>query len=259
MPHNGGRTQIVLNFIQNGRAFPFINALKAAQRWDLVDNSGPPAPSSLNSDGYPISISNGGVKTTFSIPYTERPGNWRLRWIGTGRLSVSGLGTTASTTDGDFTFDPGTGSPVLQIIAGTNITHVEMYHADDHSRVLAGEVFNAQFLETLAYGGWGVIRMLDWQDGNKSNVVKWAHRKPVTYAFYAGDELRGSIYGGTTTNSGDDYSVAAPSDWGGLVHGAIVTVKFNATASGDTPTLNVGSTGAKTIKMQDVRDSILVH
>ncbi len=252
MAHNGGRTQIGLNLVQTGRVYPFINALKAAQRWTLLDNSGSPLPSSLSTLGYPIvSGAAGQVYTTFTIPSAaDRPGDWRLRWTGTATLNVTGLGSTGSATNGDFTFSPGTTNPVLQITAGTNLTNVEMFHEDDEALVDAGEVFNTKFLDTLAYLNPGVIRFMDWQWNNTSNVSQWAHRKPLNYATYADHEFRASAYAGVTTNSGEAYSVAAPPAWGGLVHGALVIVKFNATGSTDSPTLNVGGTGAKTIRDQ---------
>src|ERR1700754_1718324 len=60
---NGGRSQVNLNFLQIGGDFPFLNCLKTAQSWTFIDNSGPADPSALDRDGYPTSISHGGVYT----------------------------------------------------------------------------------------------------------------------------------------------------------------------------------------------------
>src|SRR6266436_7194576 len=54
---NGGRSQVNLNFLQTGGDFPFLNCLKTAQAWGLIDNSGPPEPNTLDPNGYPTSIS----------------------------------------------------------------------------------------------------------------------------------------------------------------------------------------------------------
>src|SRR5882762_7405316 len=51
---NGGRSQVNLNFLQAGGDYPFLNCMKTAQNWSLLDNSGWPDPDTLDSDGYPI-------------------------------------------------------------------------------------------------------------------------------------------------------------------------------------------------------------
>lgn len=256
MPHNGGRSQINLALPQTDGAFPFINHLKAAQHWVLGDSSGVPSPDTLSAAGYPISISNEGVYTVFYIPTaSQRPGNWRLRWTGTGTVTAGGGGGSA--TNGSYTFEPaqnpqlGSNRIVLQIASGTNISSVEFFHADDEALLDAGNIFNTKFLDTLRYGNWGVLRFIGWQgytDVNVTNVSQWSHRKPLGYAYWCGGEYRASIYAGATTNSGDAYSCSASPGWAGLVDKATVSVRFNASSTDVTPTLNVGGTGAKTIR-----------
>jgi len=253
MPHNGGRSQLNFNYVQFSGEYPFINHLKGAQNWTAADNSGPVPPDTFSTNGYPTSIVQGGVYTVFFTPLAaNRPGNWRLRWTGTGTVTANGGGGTA--TDGDYTFVPseneqdGANRIALYITGGTNITSVEFFHEDDEALIDAGKVFNTKFLDTIRGGGWGVLRFLDWQEANRTNVRYWADRKPVGYAYYYGGELRASIYAGATTNSGDAYSCSAPPAWGGLVDKAIVTVRFNANSTGTAPTLNVAGTGAKTIR-----------
>src|SRR5438128_304629 len=72
---NGGRSQVNLNFPQWGGDYPFLNCFKTAQQWSLCDNSGPPEPNTLDGDGYPLSISRGGVYTVHFVPsQAARPG-----------------------------------------------------------------------------------------------------------------------------------------------------------------------------------------
>lgn len=242
---NGGRSQVNFSSLQGGGAYPFLNCLKAAQLWSYVDNSGTVAPSSLNSDGYPTTITNGGVYTVFFVPSaTDRPGLYRVRWTGTGTVNVTGLSNYSG---GDTTFAPGDTRIVLQITANTSMSNLQIFHVDDGAALDAGQVFGTRFKAKLAEGNFGVLRFLNWQSSNTTNVRYWADRKPASYVFYAGDEMRASIYAGATSHSGNAYTVSAPSGWGGLVDKAIVTVKFDNTATAGASTLNVGATGVKSI------------
>jgi hypothetical protein len=262
MAHNGGRSQENFNFLQVGGDYAFLNALKQGQNWTLVDNSAQPSPSSLDSNGYPTTISNGGVYTVFYIPtQTDRPGNWVIKWTGGGTVranfSHTAVSGSLSGTDGRYEFTP-TGTPdatfdALRIDMGitaitSGITSLTFCHVDDEPLLTAGNVFGTKFKQRLAEGNFGVLRYLNWLQANKSMATTWATRKPTGYVFYLGDEFRSSIDGGTTTNVGDDY--AATVSGFALADKATVLVKFNANATGTTPTLNVSSTGAKTIKNQ---------
>jgi hypothetical protein len=243
MPFNGGRSQLNFNFLQWGGAFPFINHLKTAQTWLLSNNLGYPLPSSLNANGYP---ENTAVYTVFTIPtQAQRPGDWVLRWTGTANLTVSG-NSAVSGNGGELRWARDGTSIRLDVNSGTP-TDIVIMHEDDEAAYDAGGIFSSPFLDLLREQNWGVLRFLDWQQANITNVRYWADRKPEDYVFYHGDELRASIYAGITTNSGEDYSIAAPPSWGGLVDKAIVTLRFNSTATTNSPTLNVGGTGAKTI------------
>jgi hypothetical protein len=241
--HNGGRSQLNFNFIQWGGAFPFINHLKTAQTWLQADGSGYALPTVFNANGYP---ENTAVYTVFTIPtQAQRPGDWVLRWTGTANLTVSG-NSAVSGTDGELVWTRDGTSIRLDVNSGTP-TDIVIMHEDDVAAYDAGGIFSAPFLTLLREQNWGVLRFLDWQQANITNVREWDDRKPEDYVFYHGDEIRESIYAGATTNVGEAYSVAAPPSWGGLVDKAIVTVRFNETATTNSPTLNVASTGAKTI------------
>lgn len=247
---NGGRSQVNLNFLQIGGDFAFLNCLKTAQSWTYLDNSGPAEPSTLDSDGYPTSIVHSGVYTVFFVPsQAARPGNYVITWSGNGTVFCGMSNTPVS---GSRTSTNGSGRYVfstnetrfsigITAIGNPRISNLQVFHINDEAALNAGQVFGAKFKQRLAEANFGVIRFLNWQSGNTSNVTTWATRKPVSYVFYAGQEFRGSLYAGLTTNAGSAYSATLPGF--SLTDKATVIVKFNASSSGAC-TLNVNGTGA---------------
>jgi hypothetical protein len=246
---NKGRSQVNLNFLQIGGDYPFLNCLKNAQRWSYIDNSGSPEPSELDNDGYPIKISHGGVYTVFLVPpQSARPGNYVATWDGNGTIFcgmsntlVSGSKTSTngsgryvfSTSDSRFVFG-------IQSIGSTRVTNLQVFHVSDEAALKVGEVFGARFKQRLIEANFGVIRFLNWQSGNTTNVTTWATRKPVSYVYYAGDESRSTLYAGLTTKTGSAY--AAKLAGFELRDKATVIVKFNVSNTGAS-SLNVNGTG----------------
>lgn len=245
---NGGRSQVNLSFLQIGGDYPFLNCLKTAQSWSFIDNSGPPEPSMLDGDGYPTSISHGGVYTVFFVPsQAARPGNYVITWSGNGTIFCGMSNTPVS---GSRTSTNGSGRYVfstadsrfaigIQAIGNPRITNLQVFHVNDEAALNAGQVFGTKFKQRLAEANFGVIRFLNWQGG--TNVTTWATRKPVSYVFYSGDEFRASLYAGVTTNVGSAFSATLTGFK--LADKAIVTVKLNASNNGPC-TLNVNGTGA---------------
>lgn len=253
---NGGRSQVGVNALQWGGGYPFINLLKTAQTWSLNDGSGLPSPDTLDTDGYPIRITGGGVYTIFYVPsQSVRPGNYVITWSGNGALSLGMTNTKVSgslsstTGSGRYVFATSDSRFVLRIVgAGSpHITNIQVFHAADEAALNAGQVFGAKFKERLLEGKFGVIRFLGWQNGNTTNVTTWATRKPLTHYSYHAQELRANLYAGVTTNSGTAYSASLPGFR--LVDKATVIVKFNASCNGSC-TLNVNGTGARPILNQ---------
>ncbi|WP_154070993.1 hypothetical protein [Bradyrhizobium lablabi] len=246
---NRGRCQVNLNFLQTGGDFPFINCLKTAQAWGLCDNSGAPDPDTLDSDGYPKTIVHGGVYTVFFVPsQAVRPGNYVITWAGNGTIvcgmsnspvsgsktSVNGTGRYVfSTTDARF-------SVGITSIGNPRISNLRVFHADDEAALNAGQIFGLKFKQRLIEANFGVIRFLNWQNGNTTNVTTWASRKPISYVYYSGTEFRGSLYAGLTTNVGSAYSASLAGF--ALTDKAMVLVKFNASTTSSC-TLNVNGTG----------------
>jgi len=255
---NRGRSQVNMNDLQTGGAYPFLDCLKTAQSWALMDGSAWPDPSTLDSNGYPISISHGGVYTVFFVPsQAERPGNYVITWSGNGTVFVGMSNTpvsgnkTSYSGSGRYVFSTTDSRFAIGITAVGNpyITNLRVFHVNDEAALNAGLVFGQQFIARLKQANFGVIRFLAWQTGNTTNVTTWSTRRPVSHVFYEGSEFRPTLYAGVTNLSGTKYSVAAPptnnvtgAAWSGLVDKTTVIVKFGQSLN-SACTLNVAGTG----------------
>lgn len=245
-PPSGGRSQLNVVNLNIGGSFPFANAMKMGANWSYADNSFPPEPDTLNDNGYPIVIAKGGVKCAIAIPtQAQRPGQYRLEFQGTG--TVDGVnGTDVSV----LRNAPADGDLSMSISSGTNISNLSYVHQDDVSSYDAGNIFSNCFLDVVAPMNFGVVRFLDWMVLNPTNVVNWADRKPVDYAFYHGSQFRADMWGGVTSHvvNGDGsytFSVSAPPKWNGLVLRQQVIVRWDVTTPAfDTPCyMDVAGTG----------------
>jgi hypothetical protein len=110
------------------------------------------------------------------------------------------------------------------------IRNMALYHGDDETIYLAGQVWNPQLIARLKSAKVGVLRSLDLQQNNTEKTLSWATRTPVSYAVYSSPQwIPASISpsGMTTTNSVCDYSLAWP---GQRIYGAMQLVLFQAAA-----------------------------
>lgn len=247
--HNGGRSQIQSNFPQVGGDYPFVNLLQVAQDWSLADNSGWPSPNSLNSDGYPITISNGGVATVFRIPtQSQRSGNYVLITTGIGTVNCTGLGSSA----------PVSGTNTQTVILGTSlgsniqvnltisatdattpITKMAFVHNQDVAAYLADNLaFGTKFISIMQQANAGVIRFLNWQNGNVTNETNWFSRKPQTHWSFQAMQYpkqrtdtslgRQVGYLGQTTSTLNDYSISDSVGTAAPVQGQTILLNFDA-------------------------------
>lgn len=272
MAFNGGRSQTNFSYLQSGGDFWFLNVLKTAQPWSDLNgtNDYPVTPDILNTDGYPTTFVNtagqtlSGIGTVFNVPGpgVRRTDVYYIRWAGgvgatiyfaggsvlVGNLNTSGVKVQISST---------TIALGITVVGSPIVTDLQFIHEDDISLYDSGEVFGVKLKQRLVDVNCGVLRFLNQQSGNTTNVTTWSTRRPQTYAFYGGPEFRLNIYAGSTTNSGNAYSCSFPSihsstgvAWssGGPLHNDTISVRFNtsATQSG-TCSLNVGTTGALNI------------
>ena len=92
------------------------------------------------------------------------------------------------------------------------ISNVKLFHVDDAALILTGKVFGTKFKQRLLEANFGVIRFLNYQVGNTTNVTNWASRKPVGYVYYNGFEYRSALYCTTgATRTVTAYSTNRPS------------------------------------------------
>lgn len=176
-----------------------------------------------------------------------------------GTYSVSGLTTAASQsmtiTGGSKTGSSATGNRYVfsttayrfQVgfsAATQTPSALQCFHVDDEIELDAGQFLGKKFRDVWAYlGNPGVVRFLDWGPYNTTSVSTWATRKPTSYVFYQGHEMRLSMWGGITTNVGDAYTAPiTPTGWPGFVDKATIIVRFNASATTDASTLTVAGT-----------------
>ena len=82
---------------------------------------------------------------------------------------------------------------IIVTVGSPIITNIKVYHVDDAADIAAGKVFGKKFIQRLQEANFGVIRFLNWQNGNGSNVTTWNTRKPISYVFYSDHEMRSSI------------------------------------------------------------------
>lgn len=181
--------------------------------------------------------------------------------VGSVAMTASGGSTSSSSgpNSGFFscTIAAGIGALVFRILSmgspSDYINNVQIFHVDDAELLQAGNVFGQKFKQRLIEANFGVIRFLNWQRGNTSNVTTWSTRKPLNYIFYGGYQLRSDLYAGITSNSGNAYTTAifpsihssdgTPWTSGGPKDKDTVHILFNASASAAPCTLDIGGAG----------------
>lgn len=115
---------------------------------------------------------------------------------------------------------------------------------DADQNALTPEFISAN-LETYA----NIIRDMNWTigGGDQTMVSQTQYRWPTSAITYFGDRYPTGSWSGATSGGTAAYTATAPPDGFSLTDGATLQVKFNVTNSTTTPTLDVASTGVKTI------------
>lgn len=261
--HNGGRSQVNMNYMATSGDYPFINMLKGATTgWTMESNVASMPPNQLNSDGYPNDLTGtgGGCYVRIFIPtQLERSGNWKMTWTGSGTTlgvgAAGGVTTVAgSLTTNSYEFSLTGAASYLDIhiyILGAGVSNLQVFHTGDETDLLAGQTFTAKFKAKLREANFGVIRFLNWLNINTNMSTVWAYRKPLTHWSWAAYQYAPELYAGQTTNSTGTYAVSVP---GTLKHSSDGTTWTNGDAPKDKDTIIVRfgaaiTSGAMTLKV----------
>lgn len=268
-------------FDNGTHSFAFANMMKLAtsETSQFCSSNIPDYPKFLDANGYPNL--NGGVinvgdciQGVVFLPSGYGTGVWDLQWSGTGGFELAATGgfsnlvviagscgssnlpfflyCTGTNGHVTFTFTNGTPSgavtwefPAATYSGMSNL--ILCRHADLAAVTANPNAFNPDFISLVTALNPRTIRALDWAAVNGGNQSHFSQRTPTSGFAYRNPGWVPSLWAGTTTNSGDNYSVAVPSTWPGLVNGAAVQVMFNLANTTISPMLNVGSTGAVAI------------
>lgn len=270
-------SQVNFNVITNGGGeFAPINYFKTGQQVFYCDNTLPLDPTTITSDGYPISPAvHGGICTKFHFPdQATLPGNYAFIWTGTGSVTLGITVTTISGTSGSSPWVVTPGDPTATLTGNAGVTSTSAAPSDvknlayiyvgacttlslgnncgDYDDYVAGKLFRAQFKNILTKSKVKTLRFLNWMGSegsgaNVTNMALWEHRKPLTFMTWGG-EPRPSLYGGLTTTSGDDVSLTCRS--GSECFGVgpsdkmLIIVQFDSTTTDANTTFNLNGTGA---------------
>lgn len=255
MAHNGNRGQMNTAFLQPAFDYAFMNHLKASQHWGYSDSSGRPDVAFMNAQGFPKNLNSKTWSNVFNKPTdTYRPGNWVFGWVGGGTWSIGGSSTVSgsntnvadSSVNGRWVVTNNSQSPTWSISAidvANPPTAAWFVHEDDEAAFLAGEVYTPLFIEKMSKAG--VIRPMDYQHTNKTNVALWADNTPVDYFSYSATWWDIARDAGSTSHSGDAYSATPPMGYT-RTDKCKLHVKWDFTNTTTTPTFDDGG-GAKTI------------
>jgi len=270
---NGGRSQTGLNFLQTGGEYAFLNVVKTCQDWaysSAPNANGVVDPALLDENGYPTSIQTGGYYAVCYVPPSWVGQSLTVQWDGGGTIKVPGTGTVGSTTSSDSSVNNFITCTCAdqRISVGATATSAAPNHiknirvsltGSETTLLNSGEVFRPEFKDKLIEAGFGVLRYMDWQYNNTTNVTDWASRKPTSYYSYSADEYRNTastgrqkLYCGGTGGSANAYTITGNGDGvpssGGPSHMQIIQLGFHvdATESGGA-TLDLNGAGPKAI------------
>lgn len=262
-------------------SYPFINLFKLCGGLGQAPNFN--LLSWINSQGYPIAGLPNQIACDIYTPQSYS-GAYVLKWTGTfGSGGVAGVSIAAQFVGNTYTIDSDPGSCVHSNSGGTitfvgtnctveftpatplanvlfsflnsgtiaNITSIEFYQKRWEPEHQAGELFDPDYLAFLRELNPRILRFLGWSNSfNQDTRSRYSALTPLNAATYASDRYDvNAISASTSYDSGSEtYSASAPPNWAGLVDGAFVHLYTTDDNVGTATKLNVGGTGAKTVK-----------
>lgn len=251
----------------------FINILKSG---GSRQSSQSDWPSILDANGYPISSPSGdNILHVCILPHGYEDHTWVLRWDGTGPLYLShnattprftvtdgsefvnGSTSTAMTTQGadgriEFTFNAAGGQTTLNVsflngATYSGLANVVLMRLDHEAAYDAGEIFNPDYIARITAMNPGVLRFLGANLANTNNASRHAYRHPLAAFTWTARLWVPGLWAGAASGT-DTYTCSAATDTpGSWTDGETIHVQFPNANTSSTPTLDVGSRGAKTI------------
>lgn len=227
-----------------------MNLMLAAQDWAFADNSSWPEPNTLGPNGLPLStaMGNGGASTVFETPtQTERSGNYVVITTGIGTILATGLSSTPVSGTNTRTVVSGASLGANSSIsfsitaqdASTPITKIAWVHVDDEAAYMADNLaFGVKFMSVMRQVKWGVVRFLNWQNGNFTNETNWASRKPMTNWSFAASTYPSQFtnptsgkqegyLGQTTSATPNDYAISDSVGTAAPVERQTILLRYN--------------------------------
>lgn len=188
IPTPGGSASIGMNLNEvtyYTREWVFVNVVNNARPWVMSNPNGQPfdtgQPVPTDANGWP-NLQPGQAAQTLLL--TDKPGGYptgtyQVEFDGTGSIAFQFDATNVqSTGPGTMSFDINNATKngvLMRIIAnnaGDHITNVRVWMPGTQGQTSPFE--QGHFIERLR--PFGVIRFMDWQQTNGSNVVEWADR-----------------------------------------------------------------------------------
>ena len=261
---NSGKSQINFNFPNGTAEYPFMNLMKVSG--PNLQGSGTLAvtPDICDSNGWMTAFPTGATNVYYVInmpSQNERPGNYDLTWTGNGVVSFTISGGMALVS-GSLTPSGGVGHAVVVPNSATvgpggndvNMSfngpaqNIQFCHVDDLTPLSRNpNEFHPKFISVLRSLKPGVLRFLNWLNGNQTGLTTWASRCPLTYSSFAGGQLVASAYAGASSASGSDLSVGLPP--GGFTLADKVQLQFYLSATPPIQATGTFASGASNVTM----------
>lgn len=245
MAHNGGRSQANFWFQASDNLYLMENRFKNANFSGYANDT-------HDANGYMHTHTYSPQYVFFVPSQTDRPGDYVIAWDGAGTFTlgfsqsaVSGSLTAGLGQNGYYRFSTTQTRFVVNLTAigadGVDYPHnIRVYHIDAEANLAADPyAFNPYVLAKLSK--IGVIRFLDYNQSNISQILNFSDQLPEAYYSYDAPYIPPALFAGSTTNVGDAYSATLTGAT--LTNGQQVVVVWNATSAGLTPTFNLNGTG----------------
>ena len=219
---NGGKMQVNFGFAPGGGMYPYINLVKSAANWANASQV-TVNPGLLDSNGYPTSAVGTNAFLIFNIfPLSVYSGSYTVLFDGGGTVHFGGTNNSSPspltdlTSGSTVTFGAGstTANLYIRTYPVTNLAFVRTDWLVPYWN--KGEIINPDLVALLKNNKMAVIRFMQWMNNNEQTEAFWTDRMPKDYVCYGGPYYNTAKYAGTTSHSGNDYSITfgsgAPTD-----------------------------------------------